>query len=52
MFIVLSVESDVIIGIVQLLLSELGSDTEDGGNTFLRNFSELLSDYTASHPRK
>jgi hypothetical protein len=23
---------------------------EDGGNTFLRNISKRLSDYTASHP--
>jgi hypothetical protein len=27
-------------------------DPGDGGNTFLRNASELLLDYMASHPRR
>jgi hypothetical protein len=26
-------------------------EPEDGGNTFLGNVGELLSDYTASYPR-
>jgi hypothetical protein len=27
-------------------------DPEDGGSTFLRNVSELLSNYTVLHPRR
>jgi hypothetical protein len=27
-------------------------DIENGGNTFLRNISKLMLDYTASHPRR
>jgi hypothetical protein len=34
------------------LLFRLPFDLEDGGSTFLRNVSERLPNYMASHPRR
>jgi hypothetical protein len=37
---------------LMVFLLGLLSDFEDGGNILLRNVSQLLPDFTASHPRR
>jgi hypothetical protein len=42
----------MLISAVCLLLAWLLFDPGDGSSIFLQNFSELLRDYSVSHPRR